>query len=187
MDKHKTKYENVRKRLLHFAYEYLKTNEKEELKISTICSSLKISRTTFYAHYQNTQELFEDLIMFLKKKNEENIAFVIKENLSRNELIKALIKKTISSYKCNYDFFSVLFKIIPFDSYEHWDFLYDEFLKLNLFSNMDESKQRYFMRFFTGGFFSVLFKWKQDEFSKTEDEIYSLIMEMIEPFHSFED
>ena len=185
MNRHETKFENVREKLLSFAYEYLKTNEKETLKISTICSSLKISRTTFYAHYQNTQELFEDLIKFIKKRNEEDIASVMKDNLPKDELIKKLFKKTISSYRQYYDFFNVLFKIIPFDSYAHWDFLYDKLLQLDLFYQIDESNRRYLLRFFAGGFLSILFKWRQDGFRKTEDEIYSLILEMVRPFHSF--
>lgn len=187
MNKHQKKYENVKERLLHFAYEYLKTHEKEELRVSTICSSLKISRTTFYSHYQNTQELFEDLIVFLKKKNGEMIMFVEREGLSQNQLIKELFQKMISSYKKNYDFFNVLFKLIPFDSYGYWDYLYDALLQLDLFSTMCESKRRYFMRFITGGFLSILFKWKQDEFQKPEEEIYSLIIEMIEPFHPLDE
>ncbi len=184
MNKHELKYENVRLKLIGFAYDYLKTNEKEDLDISEVCSSTKISRTTFYNHYQNTQDLFDDLLIFIKEKFVNNLKVMSNNELSKDDLINFILKRNISFYKQNFDFFIVVFKLIPFDSYAYWDFFYEQLLDLGMFSNMKEGNQRYYMRFFVGGFFSLLYKWCQDGFKETEDDIYNLILEMVRPFHN---
>lgn len=183
MNKHELKYENVRLRLLSFAYDYLKTNEKEDLDISEACSFTKISRTTFYNHYQNTQDLFDDLLMFIKAKFVNNLKIMSDDKLPKDDSIKLVLKRNISFYKQNSDFFIVVFKLIPFDSYAYWDFFYEQLLDLGMFGNTEEGNQRYYMRFFVGGFFSLLYKWYQDGFEETEDDIYNFILEMVKPFH----
>ena len=50
-----------RTRILNYTMNHLQIHDEKELSISKICRDLKISHNTFYNHYSNLGELYEDI------------------------------------------------------------------------------------------------------------------------------
>ncbi len=96
-----------RARILNYAMNYLQIHDENELSISIICRDLKISHNTFYNHYSNLGELYEDirLNIFNNFKAEITKTFSSLNKTDENYVFSAIygfldvIKRTSDSIK----------------------------------------------------------------------------------------
>lgn len=61
MNKHEVKFKNTAQKMQNSLIKLIEQKEFDKIKISDICRVAKVNRSTFYAHYQNTVELLEEI------------------------------------------------------------------------------------------------------------------------------
>ena len=81
MNKHAVKFANTAKRLQKALLELLEEKDFINISITDICTKSNINRSTFYAHYDNTMELANELENSLLADFEKETADLIKNQI----------------------------------------------------------------------------------------------------------
>lgn len=159
----KTK-EALRRALL----ELLKEKSLDKISISEICRRAKISRGTFYLHYNQIEEVFEEFFKEitedLVKSYKEPYRHVSVLKISELDPSKIRIFHHIEKYK---DFYRIIFsRNVPLMYYY---LLYDEINYLLLHSSknvqMDKINTELFCSYQTNAIIGMIIHWYQNDFS----------------------
>lgn len=160
----------------------MKDKQFEEIKISDICNTALINRSTFYAHYEDKYELLVDIIDSLKKnllddlnKNEKN--FNTKEYYI--ELIKLFLnhindKKDIYTKVLINNHNSILMDI--FEDTVMKDV--NKRIKKKQLKTGDIPAD-IFIKYYLGGVANVCIEWLNNQKIYTENEIISYLEKLI--------
>ncbi len=87
-----TKYENTRMRILNQLPDILKNHEPKEISLNEFIELAKISKNTFYNHYDSLEDLYTDYCSWIEEKYDSEIKKIYtKDNLSH--LLTLLLEK----------------------------------------------------------------------------------------------
>ena len=94
--------------LFNFLEKILLTNNQNDISISFLCENMNISRHTFYNHYNNISELYDDYIYSKKEEfNSKVKTLKLNSNLKKEEIL-------YNNLKTLYDFrktMNVIYKL----------------------------------------------------------------------------
>ena len=149
--------------------ELLKTNEIENITITMICQEAKINRSTFYANYENMQELIKDLGSYVQETVKELYKFD-KERQKHGLINVAKLLKYI--YK-NPKIYNTFYKL----GYDKLCYVTKEDLENEVVLKLYDGKYiEYHALFFTAGFNAVIKRWMDTGLKETPEEIEKIII-----------
>ncbi|MBR3512344.1 MAG: TetR/AcrR family transcriptional regulator [Clostridia bacterium] len=147
----------------------LRTNEIEDITVTMICQEAKINRSTFYANYENMQELIKDLGSYVQETVKELYQFD-KEDQAHGLINVGKLLKYI--YK-NPKIYSTFYKL----GYDKLCCVTKEDLKNEIVLKLYEGKYiEYHVLFFTAGFNAVIKRWMDTGLKETPEEIEKIIL-----------
>ena len=149
--------------------ELLKTNEIEDITVTMICQEAKINRSTFYANYENMQELAKDLGSYVQDTVKELYRFDKEGQLHCYINVGKLLNYI---YK-NPRIYNTFYKL----GYDKLCYVTKEDLKNEIVSKLYDGKYiEYHALFFTAGFNAVIKRWMDTGLKETPKEIEEIIM-----------
>lgn len=151
----------------------MKTKSFEEIKVSDICSSALINRSTFYAHYADKYELLAEYICNLK----DSLANELEKNQNiknTKEYYLEMIKLTLDHIEEKKAIYSAI--MIHNRNSITIDILYDVINKdiIKQIKQKEKLKEKeipsdILSKFYLGAVFNVCMEWlKHDKYSKQE-------------------
>ncbi len=186
MNKNESKYFNTAKKMNDALLFLLEKKDYSYITISDICKKANVNRPTFYLHYENMSDLFEEVIENSSKSffehfkdtqkiQEAEIESMDSENL---ELVKdEYLIPYLSFVRENRNLFKTLSKhqnLFHMDSLKREAFQTFTSKILNRF-HVDEKYQEYYFDFYVNGFEAILFRWCRNDCNLEIREVASLI------------
>ena len=169
MDRHRKKYLNTDKRIHAAFIRLLARNEFSEISVSELCRMAGVNRSTFYAHYANTQELAEQIhTVIVEKFFDEMLAKgVLNPASARKKHDSAAEQKaTITGFLEFIKKYRVVYETIRknriYFSFEinkqemKTDIFFPRFEMMNI---TDPVKKEYLFEFVFSGAYAVVNKW----------------------------
>lgn len=98
----------TKKLLYQTLIELMKDKTFEEIKVSDICTTAMINRSTFYAHYEDKYELLLDFINTLKKEFVEELSKKDNDNLTPREYYLKLIELFLEHIENKKDIYNAI-------------------------------------------------------------------------------
>lgn len=98
----------TKKLLYQTLIELMKDKTFEEIKVSDICTTAMINRSTFYAHYEDKYELLLDFINTLKKEFVEELSKKDNVNLTPREYYLKLIELFLEHIENKKDIYNAI-------------------------------------------------------------------------------
>ena len=98
----------TKKLLYQTLIELMKDKTYEEIKVSDICTTAMINRSTFYAHYEDKYELLLDFINTLKKEFVEELSKKDNANLTPREYYLKLIELFLEHIENKKDIYNAI-------------------------------------------------------------------------------
>lgn len=98
----------TKKLLYQTLIELMKDKTFEEIKVSDICTTAMINRSTFYAHYEDKYELLLDFINTLKKEFVEELSKKDNANLTPREYYLKLIELFLEHIENKKDIYNAI-------------------------------------------------------------------------------
>ncbi len=154
-------HKQIDKALKEALYEMLKTQNINEIKITDLIKSAKVSRGTYYKHYYNLTDLLKDDL---------------------DEIINSVLNNLTPSLQTNW---LMAFNKV-YESKDKLALIYKaglsiEFLKkLNEFSQKQHYKDKYVI--WNGIVFNTIYTWGQSGFAKSPEELAKEMTKITMPF-----
>ena len=98
----------TKKLLYQTLIELMKDKTFEEIKVSDICTTAMINRSTFYAHYDDKYELLLDFINTLKKEFVEELSKKDNDSLTPREYYLKLIELFLEHIENKKDIYNAI-------------------------------------------------------------------------------
>ena len=153
----------------------LKNRSIEELTISELCEKADVNRNTFYSHYSDINDLFDEL----KGKYMENFIILMKNNQEEGRSKKESFTSILETIKINRETSSVILH-----SSDGCQFLKTLFsLSFQQYSSStDKSYTNYEVAFVNGGISNIIMEWENRGYAETPQVISEKIMEILARF-----
>lgn len=173
----------TKKALQNTIIKLLSKKSFEEIKVSEICDESYINRTTFYAHYKDKYELFNDTIKSLKTD--------LTDNLSKNKEIKSsldYIMKLLDIYLDHIEENKEVY--LPILKHNKNGIIMDMIFN-TLEKDLTEKTSNYYdivnlnipieliIKFYVGGIFYVGIEWLNNSNKYSKDEIQNHLKTII--------
>lgn len=181
----------TRKKLKQALLELLEYETFEKINVTKICQKASVNRVTFYSHYQDKYELFQDCVEEIKLKIIDKISMLPFSHLSSNDALlsifqiivtlvvdeiyenKTLIKKFQNQEN------SILTYIIETTSYKFLDEIQEHF------SLEFKYNKQHILSFLIGGANKMIVDWiEKDKMSHVEEFKTNITSFLNELFHS---
>ena len=186
MNKSESKYFNTAFRFDKALLSLLEKKPFEYITISELCEKAEVNRSTFYLHYENTNDLLRETIAYVLDSfsvyfdiDEESISSKF-ANCELNELIyinEVYLYPYLSFIKDNQRvFMSVLSQPSTFDSNAIFQRLLDNIFApiLDRF-NYPKDDQHYVMMFYLNGITAIIKEWLKEGCQKSIENVSSII------------
>lgn len=190
MNKSESKYFNTAIRMDEALMELLETKDFEYISIKELCAAAGVNRSTFYLHYQNTQELLEESVSlmhsrFLDYFNVEAEGFIFRlQDCSREELM-LITPEYLTPYLTYIREHRRLYSAAirnPGDFQTHST--YNKMFR-HIFSpilarfNVPEEEKAYVMAFYLNGIMAVVSQWLEGDCQMPQETVVKIIMDCI--------
>ena len=186
MNKSESKYYNTALLMNEALLQLLEKKEFEFITITEICEKAGVNRSTFYLHYENTDDLLLETLEMLNKKF--NSAFnnqKINVNISSKEELYFINEEYLIPYLNYVKENKKIYKLIHkkpylFKSQSKLSNFYNELFSsiLDKYSVSDEEKE-YIFSYYTFGVVSVIQKWVEKDCKDDIELILDLIKRLI--------
>ena len=186
MNKNESKYFNTAKKMNDALLFLLEKKDYSYITISDICKKANVNRSTFYLHYENIGDLFEEVVekssksFFEHFKDTQGIQQGEIERMDTEdlELVRdEYLLPYLSFVKENINFYKTLST--------HANLFHMDSLKKNSFQDfvskimnrfhVDEKYQEYYFDFYVNGYEAILFRWCRNDCDLDIREVASLI------------
>ncbi len=175
------KESKAKEKILDAYLNYILLKKKNESSISDFCNTMKISRSTFYSNFEGLWQVREKTIeryesrfhtfyssVPMEKYDFESFFPLFLDFVKENDIYyKAMFKTQIINSS------DILFLQLKKDSYKLMDL-----------ANIKADDEDYVFQFYTYGLISIIAKWIQDGYTKSNDEITEIVMNCL--FRKFE-
>ena len=186
MNKSESKYFNTALLMDEALLFLLEKKDFEFISVKEICDKAGVSRSTFYLHYENMDDLlkesaelinkrfhdsFNNKVVNLKTASKEELVFINEENLI--PYLK-FVKENKRIFKLIHD------KPYLFDNNSERDRLYNSLFKeiLGIYG-VKEEEQEYIFSYYTQGCLAIILKWIEKDCVDEIDKISKLIIEVV--------
>ena len=160
----------------------MKDKQFEEIKISDICNTALVNRSTFYAHYEDKYELLVDIINSLKINLLDDLD-KNKKILNTKEYYIELIKLILNHINDKKDIYTKV--LINNHNSILMDILEDAVMKdINKRIKKKQIKTgdipaNIFIKYYLGGVANVCIEWLNNQNTYTENDIISYLEKLI--------
>ena len=189
MNKSQSKYFNTACLMDEALLYLLEKKDFEYITVKEICKKAGVNRSTFYLHYENTNDLLIETNEFLNKKflgsfKEKGIEKIDIQKSSKDESILVTPKYLVpylEFIKENKKVFRTIYKNPKtFEAEKTFDKMYTEFFAPALKKfNIEKNKEQYIFEFYTKGILAIIVKWINFDCQDDIDFIISLIVDCI--------
>ena len=149
----------------------LKDKDFDSIYVNDICREAGISRTSFYSHYDD----INDLILKIQNKHSNNIINILLKNKISS---KDAFIKYFYYLKCHYDFYKAY--LIISDSIismrSTYNSIFDLYPELIQKENKTERETKYHMVFMGAGIKAISLKWLLNGCIETPEEMTEIIL-----------
>ena len=186
MNKSESKYFNTAVRFDKALLFLLEKKPFEYITISEICEKAEVNRSTFYLHYENTNDLLKETTTYVLDNfasyfsidAESVVAQFANCDLQDLKFIKEkYLRPYLSFIKDNQQVFSaVLSQPTTFDSKAIFKRLFDNIFKpiLDRF-HYPRDEQNYVMMFYLNGITAIITEWLKDGCQKSMEDISAIM------------
>lgn len=176
MNKFEIKKENTKAKIKDAFIELLKHKNYDEIDISEICEMAKVNRSTFYRNFNNTDEIIQWYINYIKK--ESAISFTAtKDNFDLYEPTKYILYNIRNNYKICIFIEKCLNAHMFENIFQHtkWLNIYISNMRTDLPTNI----KGYLSTAIMSSTISIVQKWVIGGFIESECEIATLLVDFI--------
>jgi len=188
MDKHRSKYFETACLMNDALLILLEKKDFEYITVKDICDKAGVNRTTFYLHYQNTNDLLEEIIEnTIKKlldKYEDYKSFNLDKTSSKEDLYfftpkyvipyLTFLKENKKLYLLANKYHS-LFKIKSMVS-EMYNQLFSPLMEK---FNIPEKNKKYILKFFMAGINAIIIAWLEQGCKESIEDMADLIYQYV--------
>lgn len=189
MNKSQSKYFNTANLMDEALLYLLEKKDFEHITIKEICKKAGVNRSTFYLHYDNTNDLLVEASEFLNKKfidkyREFGIEKLNVETLEKKEA-NFITPKYLFPYlefiKENKKFFKTIYNNPKtFEAEKIFNKMYAEFFEPALKKfNIGKNKEQYIFEFYMKGVLAIIIKWFNSGCNDDIDFVVNLIIECV--------
>jgi len=188
MDKHNSKYFDTACLMNDALLILLEKKEFEYISVKDICDKAGVNRSTFYLHYQNTNDLLEETIENcinkLLDKYEDYKSFNIDKVSSKEDLYFFTPKYVIpylTFLKENKKLYLLANKYQSlFKTRSTFNKMYNHlFSPLMEKFNIPEKNKKYILKFFMAGINAIVISWLEEGCKESIEEISDLIYQYV--------
>lgn len=169
MNKFEKKYDNIRKILLDTLEQILIHRNIDSISITDICSYSGIARSTFYNHYLNISELYDDLL-----KDKFNLFIKNITSKSKTEFEKTVI--FLEYLKSNSHIIKIFLLNSSKEHISKFFNLFKDYILANDFTI--DNDDMLLSSFYCGGYLSVLIDWYNSNFLASTNYIANIIIDL---------
>lgn len=142
----------------------IKVKEVAKIKVSEICETAKINRSTFYANYLDVFDLADKIFAELSKEVETFFSTTAEKNFTEDAFLGLL-----THVKKNKEIYSYYFKL----GYENEKWTFTQF-SIEQFA-ISEPDVDYRVEFFRGGFNAIIKKWIENDCKETPEKMCEVL------------
>lgn len=172
MNKHEKKYYNNKMIFIKALEALLQEKKLSEISITKIITQTKLSRSTFYSHYNSIDELYNDLLEYYYQEFNKFISSIENnDELTKVTLILEYFKKNSVFLKLMLENsnFNILTKVIE----KYKEFIY---MKNDVFN----SEEAYYISSYQfTGLVSLLIAWYKSNYSLSTTKLAKLIIKLV--------
>lgn len=168
---------NSKKFLKEALLSLLSEMKLSEIKVVTLCTRAEINRATFYSHYKNVYQLFDEI---LDSFMDQMCSFVVKinENISREQKVKEF-KKLIQYIDKNSSLF-----IMIFDNSSNFEFTSHQYQVLQQkihqrIKSNNSMLSKYITNYYIYAGGAILYTWLKNGKKESYDEIGKILYTFI--------
>lgn len=166
MNKNESKYYNTALLMDEALLQLLEKKDFPFISVKEICQKAGVNRSTFYLHYENTNELLKETI---ERLNEKFVSSFPKELIvsAKNRILTSpdflipylsFVKENIRAYKLIHQ------KSELFSTDKAFKKMYKDIFDPALDSfNVDEKEKKYVFEFYTKGSLGIIQKWVEED------------------------
>ena len=190
MNKNESKYFATAQKMDEALIALLEKKEFAYITVSEICKMAGVNRSTFYLHYETTQDLLKETTEYIINKHLAYYSFDVKKIRLRFESAKPqelifITEKYLNPYltfiKENQKIFTLAIK--EFNTMKFGNVYENMFV--HIFSpilerfNVPNSKREYIMKFYLNGVFGIIMEWLGGGCKDEISEIIKIIEDCI--------
>lgn len=189
MNKSESKYYNTALLMDEALLLLLEKKDFDFITVKEICQKAGVNRSTFYLHYQNTNDLLVEAIELINKRFSESFhirSFDVKK-ASKEEsffITEDFLLPYLKFVKENKRVFKLIHdKPHVFNSQHVFEKLYEEIFSLILdkFEVKEEEKQ-YIFTFYTQGALSIVLRWVKNNCKEDIETISKIMISLFKIF-----
>lgn len=190
MNRFESKYFNTASLMDEALLILLEKKEFEYITVNEICKQAGVNRSTFYLHYESTNDLLEECIENMNKNFFNSFDETYKDALNKiksggleelNFITPKYLVPYLNYVKENTKIYKVAIrKPHLMKSYEKFEQLYESIINpiLDRF-NLDNNKRKYVVNFYMKGIEAIINEWIKNDCKDDIDLIVNLLMELI--------
>lgn len=190
MNRFESKYFNTASLMDEALLILLEKKEFEYITVNEICKQAGVNRSTFYLHYESTNDLLEECIENMNKNFFNSFDETYKDALNKiksggleelNFITPKYLVPYLNYVKENTKIYKVaISKPHLMKSYEKFEQLYESIINpiLDRF-NLDNNKRKYVVNFYMKGIEAIINEWIKNDCKDDIDLIVNLLMELI--------
>ena len=190
MNRFESKYFNTASLMDEALLILLEKKEFEYITVNEICKQAGVNRSTFYLHYESTNDLLEECIENMNKNFFNSFDETYKDALNKiksggleelNFITPKYLVPYLNYVKENTKIYKVaISKPHLMKSYEKFEQLYESIINpiLDRF-NLDNNKRKYVVNFYMKGIEAIVNEWIKNDCKDDIDLIVNLLMELI--------
>lgn len=190
MNRFESKYFNTASLMNEALLILLEKKELDYITVNEICKQAGVNRSTFYLHYESTNDLLEECIENMNKNFFNSFAETYKDALNKiksggleelNFITPKYLVPYLNYVKENTKIYKVaISKPHLMKSYEKFEQLYESIINpiLDRF-NLDNNKRKYVVNFYMKGIEAIINEWIKNDCKDDIDLIVNLLMELI--------
>ncbi len=190
MNRFESKYFNTASLMNEALLILLEKKELDYITVNEICKQAGVNRSTFYLHYESTNDLLEECIENMNKNFFNSFDETYKDALNKiksggleelNFITPKYLVPYLNYVKENTKIYKVaISKPHLMKSYEKFEQLYESIINpiLDRF-NLDNNKRKYVVNFYMKGIEAIINEWIKNDCKDDIDLIVNLLMELI--------
>lgn len=192
MNKQESKYFNTASLFDEALIKLLSIKDFEYITVKEICQQAGFNRSTFYLHYESTDELLNETIKYLTDKlvkyfDKESREFPQKIDSSNKEDLNLINEKYLRPYlnfiKDNKKIFIYAFKnpqvMKSEEKYSNLEkYIFNPILDKY---EIKPYKKKYYLEFYMGGLMGIIKNWTLNDCEDEIEKVINIIIECVRP------
>jgi AcrR family transcriptional regulator len=192
MNRFESKYFNTALLFNEALLQLLQVKDFEFITVKDVCEKAGVNRSTFYLHYDNTNDLLKECIENINKKFIQSFDNGVKDKFNLTSKDTSDLVLITPDYLTPYLEFIKSNKIVLKAYYNHpelmgsntvYNKMFEKIFKpiLKRFSISDQESE-YMMAYYLSGVMAIVMKWVEGGCKEETSEIVNLIIKCVRPY-----